>query len=211
MKTFRHGLAFAAVLILSSFLNAADIPSSDTNRFHSPTAGFTIVKPKDWHFASAEETAKNRAIARLKDKEIEEQMRQRASAPLIVITKHKEPIEDLNPSVQVIMRPLGQLQGRSALELMTNFVAPSLQNAMANFMFVEKVKETKIAGHSSAYLKAKYTVGNADGVEFGTLTRMWIIPRGAFLFMLSMSGPQEGPDVSEKEFAAILDSIKINE
>ena len=201
MKTFRHGLAFAAVLSLSSFVNAADIPSSDTNRFHSPTAGFTIVKPKDWHFASAEETAKNRAIARLKDKEIEEQMRHRASAPLIVITKHKEPIEDLNPSVQVIMRPLGQLQGRSALELMTNFVAPS----------VEKVKETKIAGHSSAYLKAKYTVGNADGVEFGTLTRMWIIPRGAFLFMLSMSGPQEGPDVSEKEFAAILDSIKINE
>jgi len=211
MKTLRHGLAFAAILILSSFVNAADNPSSETNRFHSPTARFTIVKPEDWHFGSAEETAKNRAIARLKDKEMEEQIRQRASAPLIVITKHKEPIDDLNPSVQVIMRPMGQLQGRTALELMTNFVAPSLQNAMADFTFVEKVKETKIAGHSAAYFKAKYTARNAKGAEFGTLSRMWIIPRGAFLFLLSMSGPQEGPDVSEKEFATILDSIKIDE
>lgn len=208
MQMLRYSVGLTAVSLLS-IVNAADLTSGDTNRFHSPTAGFTITKPKDWQFASAQQIATNRATARLKDKELEELIKQRASAPLVVVTKHQEPHDDLNPSVQVMMRPLGQLEGRSAVELM-GLVVPSLQRAMADFTFVEKVKETKVGEVSAAYLKAKYTVANPEGREFKTLTRMWVIPRGAFMFMISMSGPQEGPDASEKDFSAILDSIKID-
>lgn len=189
---------------------AADSPTAtNTNRFHSPTAGFTVIKPAAWHFASMEQVAAHRAVARLKDKELEKQIRQRANAPLVVVLKHPEPYDDLNPSTQVIVRPLGQLEGKTAVELM-RFVVPTIQRAMADFTFVEHVQETKVDEMPAAYMKAKYTVANPASREFKTLSRMWIIPRGAFMFIISMSGPQEGPDVSETEFKAILDSIKID-
>jgi hypothetical protein len=157
-----------------------------------------------------DQVAANRAQAQLKDKEFQEQMKKRASAPLVVVMKHPEPHDDLNPSVQVIVRPLGELQGKSATALM-EIIVPTLSRVMANFETVQPIQETKVGGLPAAYTKAKYMVKNQEGAEFKTLTRMWVVPRGAFLFMISMSGPQDGPDVSESEFKVILDSIKINE
>ena len=88
-------------------------------------------------------------------------------------------------------------------------VSGNHERGMKDFTFVEPVKDAKVGGVPAATMKAKYTVGNPEGREFKTLARMWLVPRGTFLFMISMSGPQEGPDVSEKDFSAILDSIKI--
>jgi len=76
--------------------------------------------------------------------------------------KHGEPYEDLNPSVQVMFRPLGQLQGKSAVELMKMFV-PTIQRTMADFEFVEKIQETIAADREAASAKLKYTVGDAAG------------------------------------------------
>jgi len=183
--------------------------SQDEDTFRSPTAGFSITKPKGWVFATNDQIVTNRAHVRLKDKELEEQIRQRASAPLIAILKHKEPYDDLNPSVQVLLRPLGQLEGKTPLELM-NIVIPSIQRAMVDFQFVDEIRETIVGGQKAAYTKSKYTVSNSEGRTFPTLSRLWLIPRGKFMFMLSMSGHQGGPDVSETEFAEILKSIKID-
>jgi hypothetical protein len=196
------------LLFLSVWTQGAD--SGDTNVFHSPTAGFTIKKPANWKFGSMEEVTANRARAQLKDKELEEQIKKRASAPLVVVLKHPEPHDDLNPSAQVILRPLGELQGKSATELMEIMVS-TISRIMVDFEVVEKIQETKVGGIPAAFVKAKYKAKNQEGQEFKTLSRMWVVPRGAFLFMISMSGPQEGADVSEKEFKAILDSIKIGE
>lgn len=195
---------------LGGAASAADTPPVDANRFHSPTAGFTALKPAGWRFASMEQVAANRAVARLKDKELEEQVRQRASAPLVVIMKHQEPYEDLNPSAQVVVRPLGQLAGKTAVELL-RLVVPSIQRAMADFAFVDPVRETTVGERPAATMKATYTVSNPAGREFKTLSCLWIVPRGAFMFLISMSGPQQGPDVSEAEFKSILDSIRIEE
>ena len=202
-------LATAAVLaVLLNKVDAAETAAADTNRFHSPTAGFTIVKPAGWQFASVEQIATNRAIARLKDKELEQLVRERATTPLVVITKHPEPHDDLNPSAQVILRPLGQMAGQNPVDLL-RMVSTPLERGMKDFTFVEPIKEAKVGGLPGATMKAKYTVANPAGREFKTLARLWLVPRGTFLFMISMSGPQEGADLSEKEFSTIFDSIKI--
>jgi hypothetical protein len=209
MRMLQCSLAAAAgLVVLMNRVDAAETASTDTNRFHSPTAGFTIVKPAGWQFASVEQVATNRAVVRLKDKELEQLVRERATAPLVVITKHPEPHDDLNPSTQVVLRPLGQMADQKPVELL-RMVSGNLERGMKDFTFVEPVKEAKVGGLPAATMKAKYTVGNPEGREFKTLARMWLVPRGTFLFMISMSGPQEGPDVSEKDFSAILDSIKI--
>jgi hypothetical protein len=182
--------------------------NSVANTFTSPTAGFSIIKPTSWVWGTTEQIAKGREAIRLKDKELEQQMRERANAPLIVILKHQEPFDDLNPSVQVQLRPLGQLEGKSAIELM-NIILPTLQRAVTDFTIIEPIKEATLGGQKAAYMKSKYSVNNAEGREFRSLSRLWIVPRGSFIFMVSMSGPQEGPDVSETEFAEVIRSIKI--
>lgn len=211
MHTPMHYLRFLACLVLVqvSLPAAAADSAVNTNRFHSPTAGFTVVKPAAWQFASMEQVATNRAIARLKDKELEEQIRQKANAPLVVILKHPEPHDALNPSVQVMVRPVGPLEGKTAVELM-RLVVPTIQRAMADFEFVDAIRETQVGDMPAAYMKAKYTVANPEGREFKTLSRLWIVPRRSFMFLISASGPQTGPDVSETEFKAILDSIQID-
>jgi hypothetical protein len=183
-----------------------DSALADSNHFYSPTAGFSITKPANWQFASLEQVAANRAVASLKDKGVETQIRQNTNAPLVAILKHPEPYDDLNPSVQAMVRPLGQLEGKSSLELM-HLVIPTLQNAMADFTFEVPIQETTIGGMPAAFMKAKYIASNQEGRKFKTYSRLWVIPHGSFLFMISMSGPQQGPDVSEEEFDAMLHSI----
>ena len=196
------------VAIVAGAVMAAEGNTNDVNVFASQTAGFRVSKPAAWTFASMQQVSQYRASARLKDKELEEAVRQRANAPLVAIMKHVEPYDDLNPSVQVILRPLGTLAGKSAVELMKLAILP-LQQAMADFQFVEPIQKTTVGGKPAAFMKAKYTVANPEGREFKTFSRMWIVPRGQFMFMMSMSGPQEGGDVSEKEFAEIHKSIQI--
>jgi hypothetical protein len=203
------GLIFTLITLVPAMASEKGNSTKEDNLFRSPTAGFSITKPDSWVFATTDQIATNRAHVRLKNKELEEQMRQRASAPLIAILKHKEPYDDLNPSVQVLLRPLGQLEGKSPLELM-NIVIPSMQRAMVDFQFVEEIREAVVGGQKAAYTKSKYTIINAEGRMFPALSRLWLISRGKFMFMMSMSGHQEGSDVSEKEFSEILKSIKID-
>lgn len=209
MKTIPYSIRLVIVALLF-IVNGILLGSEDTNCFYSPFAGFTITKPKDWQFASVQQVATNRANIRLKDKELEELIKHRASKPLAVILKHPQTYDDLNPTVQVTMRPLGQLEGKSAVELM-HLAIPSLQRGMSDFSIIDQPKETKVRHLPAAYLKAKFTVGNPEGREFKILTRMWVVPRGKLMFIIGMSGPQEGLEVSEKEFSTILDSIKIDE
>lgn len=71
---YLRSLIALTVLCISLAAVSADAPAMNTNRFHSPTAGFAVSKPADWQFASMEQVATNRAIARLKDKELEAQI-----------------------------------------------------------------------------------------------------------------------------------------
>jgi hypothetical protein len=45
--------------------------------------------------------------------------------------------------------------------------------------------------------------------QFKVRTRIWVVPRGPFMFLIGMSGPADGPDVSEEEFTTALASIQI--
>lgn len=197
--------ALAVIFLIASTGYSGD--DKKTNTYSSPTAGFSITKPTSWRFASLEQVSAARESVRLKDKDLEKAIREQANVPLLVILKYEEPYPDLNPNVQVHVRSLGQLEGKSATEVLSMTI-PALKRVMSDFELVDPVKETTVSGMKAAYMKCKYKVSAGDK-EFGVLSRMWLVPRGGFMFMISMDGPQEGPDVSEKEFAQILKSIKI--
>jgi hypothetical protein len=182
--------------------------SAAAERFENATAGITLVRPAGWQTASLQTVQQNRERVQLSDAELQAAMQKAATAPLFVFMKHPEPHPDLNPSIQVTLRPLGQLAGTAPTDLM-KVVAGPLQKALADFTFVTEIEDVQVSGVPAAHMRAKYTARNREGAEFKTLTRLWLVPRGAYLFLIGMSGPQEGPDVSETEFAAALASITI--
>ena len=210
----RKGLAglflMVAVVFMSSCASSGTggAGGAGADSFHSPTTGFTIVKPGDWVFLSAETVAENRANIRLKDKELEEFVRERANMPLVVIARHQEPYDSLNPSVQVLFRPMGEASKMPPADILKATIKV-LEGAFGDFTLLDGVKEVEVDGLKGAFFKAGYTVAAPDGREFKTLSSMWLILRGQFAFMISASGPPEGADFSDKEFARILKSVKI--
>ena len=176
-------------------------------RFGNATAGISIVPPSGWHVTSMQDVFSNRAQLRLPDAQLQAGM-QRATAPLFVFSKYQEPYPQLNPTVQVVLRPLPSSLPASPTALL-RIATETLRKAFPDFTFVAPIQDAQVSGLRAAYMKAAYTLRTADKRSHRVLARTWLVPRGSFMFLIGMSGATEGADVSEAEFAAALESIAI--
>jgi len=208
MTTTRRRTLTWTHCIVVALVGTAILAAEATDRLENPTAGIVVVKPTGWHVGTIQQVEANRAKVRMNDEELQQAIQQSASAPLFVFTRYLEPHDSLNPSIQVGLRPLGPLVGRTPVEIMQLVVEP-LKKAFKDFRFVSEISATTVSGMSAAHVKAAYTLVTQDGREFPTLSRLCIMPRGSFMFFIGMGSPQEGPDVSEDEFTAFMKSIEI--
>ncbi len=175
--------------------------------FHHPGAGFSMTKPMDWKYLSPKMVKTASESTKWNDAELEKAIKENPNAPLVVITRYQEPYPTLNPSVAVTMVNL-PIEGMPPKDIL-NMSTEVLKRAYPDLTYVDEVQDANVDGIDGAYTKIKYTMA-AGGQKFPTLTRMWLVPRGKVMFTVGMSGPQDGPDVSEESFQEILKSIKIN-
>ena len=84
----------------------------------------------------------------------------------------------------------------------------SLQTVQENRERVQDIHSVQVSSLPAAHMRARYTM-KVGGSGFPVLTRLWLVPRGQFMFLIGMSGPPDGPDLSEAEFAEVLGSISI--
>ncbi len=105
MRVITLSLGILALLIGLSVAEDAN----DT--FTNPTFGISVTKPADWQFMSAEQNLDNLKRTIVKDEEFQQLLQRYATAPLVVMAKYPEPFDDLNPSLKVNVRPLGELPG----------------------------------------------------------------------------------------------------
>jgi len=96
---------------------ATSAMAGEGDAFRSATAGFEITKPADWHYLTAEQNQENLSRVELTDDEYKEALLKYATVPLVAMVKYAEPFDDLNPSVKVNIKPLGELKGMAATEL----------------------------------------------------------------------------------------------
>ena len=203
----RHSVTAAAV-ILAVLSQPATAQTAKPQRFDHATAGFSIARPAGWQTGALQQVQESRKAIRLADPELQAAVQTLAAAPLFVFWKYPEPNPELNPTIEVQLRPIGPLAGSAPKVLMRVAIGP-IRKAVPDFTYVTDISDVRVSGHPAAYMKAKFTVTTNEGRDFKTLVRMWLVPRGAFMFLISMSGPQEGKDVSESEFEAALASITI--
>ncbi len=169
-----------------------------------------MAKPASWVFATLDAEEANRRRVSVSNEATDEQLR-RAAAPLVVILRHPLPYDKVNPTVKVVLRPAGSLGAKSPREIGST-LAREMQRAIPGFELEGEVSEVMVGGRRGAHFRARFLVADIErGMKYAVLSRTWIVPRGDELFLIGMSGPTEGEDLSEAEFKQILESIEIGD
>jgi hypothetical protein len=179
-----------------------------TGRMENPDVGIAVVKPEGWLVAVPKEAPPSRPGGRIKDEDIRTSMGSAPAAPLFVFQRHPDTHKDLNPSIQVVLRPLGLDAGRPPLEILEAAVEP-LRTRFPDFHFLSESQATTVGGLPAAFMKASYTITAEGGVTYATTTGLWVVPRGAFVFLIGTASPTESAADSEAVFQQFVKSIEI--
>ena len=198
-----YSIALVVNLLFSTVVRA------DENTYSKPTIGLKITKPESWHWTTAAEVQENLERVQHNDESLDKLIKSRATAPLVAMTKYKEPFDDLNPSVKLNVKPLvPSLSADDPVKILEICMTP-FSKAFADMKVVTKPKETELAGLKAAYTCIDYTLVTADGQEFPTRSRMWIVPRGKMFFMIGTGMRQDGRTGKRAELDKIIESIHI--
>lgn len=162
---------------------ALGVYAQDPDLFESITLDFKVTKPSDWQFLSAEANQENLKNIKFEDQEYKELVQKYATVPLVVITKYPEPFDDLNPSLKVNIRPLGQFKGMDPKEML-DYVIPQFKNIFQDLEIIQPPMDTKVSNLPAAYMRVNYLMENAEGRTFPTTSELWIVIRGDYYFMI---------------------------
>ncbi|MBN1142726.1 MAG: hypothetical protein JXB25_13170 [Deltaproteobacteria bacterium] len=197
-------MKFIPVFLL--FLLPFPVFAQDQNPFQSATIGFKITKPDDWEFFSAEQNLNNMKNVKLSDNEFHQLMMKYSNAPFVAMMKHPEPFDDLNPSLKINIKPLGQFKGTDPKHILGFFV-PQFQKIFQDFKLVQPPMDTKLGGLAAAYMRINFTLAISDGRSFPATSELWIVPRGDYFFMIGAGTRQDEETGSREEIAEILSSM----
>ncbi|NJK93433.1 MAG: hypothetical protein HC904_17425 [Blastochloris sp.] len=178
------------------------------NTFSNPTVGFSITKPAEWQFVTADQHMENLSRTHLNDQQMQEAMQKYATAPLVVMMKYPEPYDDLNPSFKANIKPLGNLSADDPVAIINLMTGP-MAKIFKDFKIAKPASETTISGLKAAHVSIHYSLQIPDGREFPTASDLWIVPRGKFFFVLGAGTRQDGKTGSREEIEKILSSVVI--
>ena len=204
-------LQIFSILCALTILTACATTPNETapgDTFNDAATGFSITKPSDWHYAPEEILEANRNANRTNNSELDKVSRENGdSSFLTVFTRYPEPNPKNNPTVSVTVVNVGMagLPPKYMLSVST----ATLKKAYPNLTIVDDIRDHEVDGIMGAYTRLKFTVIRTDDRKLKTMHRMWLVPKGPLMFSIAMTGPQEGPDVSDEAFKKILNSIKI--
>jgi len=202
-----HWLPRTALLIGLGAALAAPSAADNPPLFYSKPTGFQIKRPVGWSYLGDAEALNKKVPRRLSDAELDKLLGARKALDLVQIALHREPFDGLNPSIQVAFHRLESLASASPIDALAP-IAAQLKQQFPDLEVIDAPQSATIGGRPGARMKARYTA-TLDGKSYPTLSRIWIAPRGDFAFVIGMSGPATGPEVSEAHFASCLASIRI--
>lgn len=202
-------LRVAALSFVFAF-GAGQAAAGEPEVFNNPTAGLKLTKPASWHYVSAAQNLENIKAMKLSDEEFHAAMKKYAAAPLVAMTKHPEPFDDVNPSLKINIKPFGGLKGRPPQDVV-NLIVPQFQKVFKDFELVQPPMEVEVSGIKSAYARMNYTMEIPDGRTFPITSELWIVPRGDYFFMIGAGTRQDERTGSREEIQGILRELKIEQ
>ncbi len=200
-------LSLGATVALVLALDASAAPGPAATRFVNAAVGIALDPPKGWTTLGVREVAGD-GQGRLPVPRLLAALRPLAGQPLVEFAKHAEPYANLNPTIQINVRPLGAFAGRPLSEVMSAVVIP-LRNQHPELELVGPAKSLKISGLEAMRTTTAYTL-TVGPRQLEVRSHLLVVPRGALFFVIGMTEPPSGPDRAEREFEAALASLRID-
>jgi hypothetical protein len=194
--------------IVAVALLATSAMAGEGDAFRSATAGFEITKPTDWHYLTADQNQENLSRVQLSDEEYKEALLKYATVPLVAMVKHAEPFDDLNPSIKVNIKPLGDLKGMAATKIL-DLLMPQFEALFDGFEVAEGPQEVEVSGLPAGYVRMHYTLRVGNGLEFPTASELWIVPRGDCFFFIGAGTRQDEKTGGRAEIRSILATVRL--
>lgn len=201
MKT----IALAFTFVLAAFACVAK--SSD--EFTSVATGFYIAKPSSWQFLTAQQNLDNIKQMRFADADLKALAVKYATAPLVLIVKHPEPFADFNPTVKVMIKPMGRFKGQNAKAILASTIPP-LQRGLRDFAVTLPPSDTMVSGIPAAHGQFTYVMETNAGDTFPAASEVWVVPRGDYFFAISAGTRQDQATGSRSEVQRIINTVRID-
>jgi hypothetical protein len=198
------------VLVVITFLFSPLLAfAASDNTFINVTVGFSVTKPDSWQFLTVEQNLENLKRMQLNDEQFREVMVKYSTAPLVAMMKYPEPYDDLNPSLKVNVKPLGNLKGMDPKGII-NLVSAPLKSVFKDFEITVPPMDTTVSGLRAGYAQFNYSLAIPDGRSFPTVSELWIVPRGEYFFIIGAGTRQDEKTGTRAEIQSILKTVKID-
>ncbi|MCF6199102.1 MAG: hypothetical protein L3J67_06825 [Hyphomicrobiaceae bacterium] len=199
-------LALGTLMLFLALLGAASAKSANT--YENRVVGIHFDKPADWHFLSATRNRENLENMKMNSEQLKKAILKYASKPLVILTKHAEPFNDLNLSLKISVKPLGRLKGVDPKRLLGLFL-PRFKQMFKDFRLMQKPRDTKLSDLKAAYMRLNYTAVTKSGLTFPTTSEMWLVLRANHFFLIGAGSRQDEKTGSRAEIRKIVNSIRI--
>ena len=191
-----------AVLVL-----AAASVYAEEEKYSNSVLGVSVVKPPGWSFITKEEMLDSFAPSDLKEA-VMKMLLKYATAPLVSMTKYKEPYDDINPIFTLHIQPLNSFDA-SDPKVIVEASASSLSMMLQDFKIVQGPENTIIKGRIAGYMRINHLMKVPDGRTFIICSESWIIPRANYFFMVEAATRQDEKTGTRDEIQGILNSLVI--
>jgi hypothetical protein len=176
-----------------------------------PVNGLALRKPQGWTFGTLEWEAAARARVLLGSEGSFREPSTPTSRLLAILLKYPEPSPRFNPSIKISLRSLRPLEGRSPEDLAAALAA-GMRQSVPGLELHGPIESVTVSNRPAAHFRARFLAKAVTSDQtFAVLSRIWVVPRGNEVFTLVMTSPPQGPDVSEREFASVLETVVIED
>ena len=177
------------------------------NVFENIAAGVKFEKLSSWNYSSIQTWQDRKLDVTIQDKELEKLIRERASVPIFIALKYKEPSDKMNPALQLLVRPIGGFAGMSPVEIM-NQNMKTMKTLMKEFKIVKEPASVQIGGLAAATASFSMRVDfpSAEKPSF-PVSKTWFVPSGKMIYIIGASGILPEDSETEKEVDGMVQTF----
>jgi len=168
----------------------------------------TLTKPSTWHFLTFKEKRDARKAVTYKNTKWDTMVKQNSIAPRIVISKYPEPYAGLNPTFTIGRYPLEEYRFKDGLWVAKANSGVINALVFTPILYLQPPIWREVAGKPAGHYEAYFDLEVKGLPTFVLSRRVWAISTPLAVLFITAVGPQRGPDASEEEFKAILQSLR---
>ncbi len=206
-------LAFGLIGATSSFEE-----SRQSNKFLNWDVGFALTKHPDWHFlsldnaeiwmASPDKSEEGKLQLKQHIQSLREQEAQTGMAPLF-IAKHEEPYPNLNPMIQVSLHYIDDLPKDVSPLAIAAAMAKSFSESNKSFKMMDRIRLVRVSNFDAGYMSFTLNGELNSGETESAVNQVYLIPRGKYVFEITLSTPLELNADTADDLKEMMDSIFI--